>query len=93
MVYFCCRKLKMKSVAVFLILSLAVVAVMSEPQNSGNANQDPCQLRPVAGAKCGWSADFGKCIACVVEKCYAQAIADGENCEAHKLCINNAACN
>ena len=90
----------MKSAAVFLILSLAVVAVMSEPQESPESKEsqapqehpDPCQLKPVVGAKCGASADFGKCISCIVKNCYAQAMADEKNCEAHKQCINNAAC-
>ena len=87
----------MKSAAIFLILSLAVVAVVSQPQESSESKEaqehpDPCQLKPVVGAKCGASADFGKCISCLVENCYAQAMADKKNCDAHKLCINNAAC-
>ena len=90
----------MKSAAVFLILSLAVVAVMSKPQESPESKEsqapqehpDPCQLKPVVGAKCGASADFGKCISCLVDNCYAQAMADEKNCDAHKLCINNAVC-
>ena len=90
----------MKSVAVFLILSLTVVAVMSMPQESPESKEaqapqehpDPCQLKPVVGAKCGASADFGKCISCLVDNCYAQAMADEKNCDAHKLCINNAVC-
>ena len=87
----------MKSATVFLILSLAVVAVMSQLQESSESKEaqehpDPCQLKPVVGAKCGVSADFGKCISCIVKNCYAQAMADEINCEAHKLCINNAAC-
>ena len=90
----------MKSIAVFLILSLAVVAVMSMPQESPESKEaqapqehpDPCQLKPVVGAKCGASADFGKCISCIVENCYAQALADEKNCDAHKQCINNAKC-
>ena len=81
----------MKSAAVFLILSLAVVAVMSQPQESSE-HPDPCQIKPVVGGKCGASADFGKCISCLVENCYAQAVADEKNCNAHKLCISNAAC-
>ena len=87
----------MKSAAVFLILSLAVVAVLSQPQESSESKKaqehpDPCQIKPVIGAKCGASADFGKCISCLVENCYAQAMADEKNCDAHKLCINNAVC-
>ena len=90
----------MKSAAVFLILSLAVVAVMSQPQESSESKEsqapqehpDPCQLKPVVGAKCGASADFGKCISCIVQNCYAQAMADEKNCDAHKQCINNADC-
>ena len=90
----------MKSAAVFLILSLAVVAVMSKPQdlpeakesNEAQEHPDPCQLKPVVGAKCGASADFGKCISCIVQNCYAQAMADEKNCDAHKQCINNADC-
>ena len=90
----------MKSIAVFLILSLSVVAVMSMPQESHESKEaqapqehpDPCQLKPVVGAKCGASADFGKCISCIVENCYAQAMADEKNCDAHKQCINNAKC-
>ena len=90
----------MKSIAVFLILSLAVVAVVSmpqessEPAGSGESQEHPdlCQLKSVVVGKCSVSADFGKCIACIVENCYAQAMADQENCEAHKQCINNAVC-
>ena len=90
----------MKSAAVFLVLSLAVVAVMSKPQDLPEAKEskeaqehpDPCQLKPIVGAKCGASADFGKCLACIVQNCYAQAMADAGNCEAHKHCINNAVC-
>ena len=87
----------MKSAAIFLILSLAVVAVVSQPQESSESKEakehpDPCQLKPVVGAKCGASADFGKCISCLVDNCYAQAMADEKNCDAHKLCINNAVC-
>ena len=90
----------MKSIAVFLILSLAVVAVISMPQESPESKEskeaqehpDPCQLKPFVGAKCGASADFGKCISCIVENCYAQALADEKNCDAHKQCINNAKC-
>ena len=90
----------MKSITVFLILSLAVVAVMSMPQEAPESKEaqapqehpDPCQLKPVVGAKCGASADFGKCISCIVENCYAQAMADEKNCDAHKQCINNAKC-
>ena len=90
----------MKSIAVFLFLSLAVVAVISMPQESPESKEskeaqehpDPCQLKPFVGAKCGASADFGKCISCIVENCYAQAMADEKNCDAHKQCINNAKC-
>ena len=88
----------MKSAAVFLVLSLAVVAVMSQPQDQPEAKEskeehpDPCQLKPVVGTKCGASADFGKCLSCIVQNCYAQAMADEKNCEAHKQCINNADC-
>ena len=87
----------MKSAAIFLILSLAVVAVVSQPQESSESKEaqehpDPCQLKPVVGAKCGASADFGKCISCLVDNCYAQAMADEKNCDAPKLCINNAVC-
>jgi hypothetical protein len=89
----------MKSVAVFLILSLAFAAVMSMPQESPESQEegpqdhpDPCQLKPVVGAKCGAAADFGKCIACIVENCYAKAMADEENCAAHTQCINEAPC-
>ena len=73
---------------------------MSKPQDRPEAKEskeaqehpDPCQLKPVVGAKCGASADFGKCISCIVQNCYAQAMADEGNCEAHKQCINNAEC-
>ena len=82
----------MKSAAILLILSLAIAAVLSKPQNAPEAHPDPCQLKPVVGEKCAASADFGKCIACIVENCYAQAMADQENCDAHKQCINNANC-
>ena len=87
----------MKSAAVFLILSFAVVVVMSSPQESPESQEegghpDPCQLKPVVGAKCGASANFGKCIACIVENCYAKAMADQGNCDAHKQCINDAVC-
>ena len=87
----------MKTAAIFLILSLAVVAVMPMPQETGKPagpqeHPDPCKLKPVVGEKCAASADFGKCIACIVENCYAQAMADQENCDAHKQCINNANC-
>ena len=82
----------MKSAPVLLILSLAVVAVMSKPQDSPDSHPEPCQIKPVVGAKCATSADFGKCISCIVENCYAQAMADQGNCEAHKQCINEAVC-
>ena len=96
----------MKSAAVFLILSLAVVAVMSMPQESPESKEaqafleyqaflkypDPCQLKPVVEAKCGEFADFGKCIYCIFENCYAQAFMYKKTCDAHKQCINNANC-
>jgi hypothetical protein len=93
----------MKSAAVFLILSLAFAAAVSMPQESPESSEeegpngsqeypDPCQLKPVVGAKCGVSEDFGKCIACLVDNCYAQAMADQGNCDAHKQCINAAVC-
>ena len=81
----------MKSAAVFLILSLAVVAVMSKPQES-QEHPDPCQIKPVVEAKCGASANFGNCVSCIVQHCYAQAIQDEANCDAHKQCINAAVC-
>ena len=54
----------MKSIAIFIILSLGVAAVMSQPQESSESKEaqehpDPCQIKPVIGAKCGASADFG----------------------------------
>ena len=84
----------MKSAAVFIILSLAAVAVMSKPQESQESKEqsDPCQLMPVVQAKCGASADFGNCTACLIQHCYEQAMKDETNCEAHKTCINGAAC-
>ena len=82
----------MKSAAIFLILSLAVVAVMSKPQDSADAHPDPCQIKPILGAKCGASANFGECVSCIVKNCYEQAMADEANCDAHKKCINDAVC-
>ena len=87
----------MNSSALLLILSLAVVAVMSLPQETQKPagpqeHPDPCQLKPFVGEKCAASADFGKCIACIVQNCYAQAMADQGNCDAHKECIENAGC-
>ena len=82
----------MKSAAVLIILILSSVPVMSMPQDVPKAHPDPCQLKPVVGEKCAVSADFGKCIACIVQNCYAQAMADQGNCDAHKQCINDSVC-
>ena len=87
----------MNSAPIFFLLSLAVVAVMSVPQErqepaGPQEHPDPCLLKPFVGEKCAASADFGKCIACIVQNCYAQAMADQGNCEAHKQCIKNSGC-